>query len=828
MKYVAKYITVFSILVLVPFCFASVTKESDKSLHSGGGQWGFKKASSDEIRPFRILLIGDSVMNGYQHDVAKDLADLAACDVWLTPAHLNSNGIRNELEKIVSGEQYDVIHFNIGLHGWVKGRIPDGQYEPLLRQYVDALMKAAGDAKLIWASTTPIMTQEKPRNFDPENNPTIIDRNKIAAKVMSEKKIVINDLYSAVSEKLDIGTDKFHWSSQGKRIQADHVVRSIMKNLNVNKPGQTESEFSYVDVPSRTPKGFVWESEIPQDCPFEQSDLFNRIYFTGRFSDYMCGDTFYPSWASDGNLYSPWTDGSTDGMISQSYWGEGAKATTGHAAMIGDDPLSLTIKNTSPPKIGSALPYQGRYPAGSLVHNGIWYYATYCLTSGYPEQFANPKHNEFSYNWPVLGPTPGFQISYDLGKTWKPSPLTPAEPLFPEPKKNLGTVKMGVPHFVDFGKNMEHSPDGKAYLLGMGAEDNDPEPRPCIKPAFGKPYEISDECPDENFKHGNLSWISADQVYLSRVTPSPETINDIKSYEFFAGHDAAGKPIWSNNFDDIKPLIEWNNNMGCVTATYVPALKKYLMCITDGWPTTAKMDSYILEADTLTGPWRIISYMKDFGEQAYFLNFPSKFISNNGKDMWLCYSANFSSGRNGYHLKFKPEGGRYGLCLHEMRFLSKNDKDPSPAKVEKVDIFAGNIAPKAEITVSSTHKAHSPKALVDGVIAGFPENDAAEWASNAEKEGAWLKLEWEKKQQIDRVLLFDRPAIYEQVQSGLLIFSDGSFIHVDKELPTSAYAGLEIKFKPKNVNWIKFIVLKPGWRTANSGLSEIAVFAADQ
>ena len=328
------------------------------------------------------------------------------------------------------------------------------------------------------------------------------------------------------------------------------------------------------------PQGFFWESKVPKGCPFEQSPLLNSIYFTGRHSDYKCGDTFYPCWASDGNLYSPWTDGRTDGLISQSYWGKGEKATTGHAVMIGDDPLKLKIKNTSPPKNGSALPYQGRYPAGSLVHNSIWYYGTYCLTSGDPKQFANPKHNEFSYNWPVLGPMPGFQISYDLGKTWKPSPLTPEKPLFPEPQKNLGPVKMGVPHFVDFGKNMEHSPDGKAYLLGMGAEDNDPKPRPCIKPAFGKPYEISDECPDKNFKHGNLSWISADQVYLSRVTPSPETINDIKAYEFFAGHDAECKPIWSNNFEDIKPLIEWNNNMGCVTATYVPALKKYLMCIT--------------------------------------------------------------------------------------------------------------------------------------------------------------------------------------------------------------------------------------------------------
>lgn len=42
------------------------------------------------------------------------------------------------------------------------------------------------------------------------------------------------------------------------------------------------------------------------------------------------------------------------------------------------------------------------------------------------------------------------------------------------------SVKMGTPDFVDFGINMEHSPDGKAYLVGMGVEVDDPMPRPDI------------------------------------------------------------------------------------------------------------------------------------------------------------------------------------------------------------------------------------------------------------------------------------------------------------------------------------------------------------
>src|SRR3972149_6660918 len=222
-----------------------------------------------------------------------------------------------------------------------------------------------------------------------------------------------------------------------------------------------------------------------------------------------------------------------------------------------------------------------------MVHNGIWYYGTYCLGP-----HGSYLHNGFKWNWPNLGPMPGSQISRDNGKTWEPSPLTPEKPLFPEPREFLGPVKMGAPHFVDFGRNMEYSPDGKAYLIGMGAEENDPQPRPCLtlgKP--GEPFHVDTSCTDK-FAHANLSWITADQVYLARVKPSLETINDLETYEFFAGQDSAGEPVWTHQFEEVEPLIEWNNHMGCVTATYVAGLEKYLMCITDGWPTVGQMTSY--------------------------------------------------------------------------------------------------------------------------------------------------------------------------------------------------------------------------------------------
>ncbi|MDB5563051.1 MAG: hypothetical protein JWN11_2469 [Hyphomicrobiales bacterium] len=388
----------------------------------------------------------------------------------------------------------------------------------------------------------------------------------------------------------------------------------------------------------------TWPSTPPTDCPFPQSPTLRGITFTGRNAHYTNADTWYPSWGSDDVLYTPWTDGSFGEEMKRPFdcsskasdeanAGRDGNAGTGQARIIGNDPLALTVENLGI-EYASPAPYGGRYPCGSLMHNGIWYYGTYCLDeSGRTAEDGRPL------NWDILGPFVGFRISRDFGKTWEETPHTPVNPLFGETGKNGGKIKIGTPHVVDFGKNMQHSPDGKAYLVGHGAVRPDAE----------------------------LAWICGDQSYLCRVTPSPETMNDPGAYEFFGGHDAAGKPIWTNDFSAIKPLLDWQGRIGHATITYNAPLKKYLYCITDGGNTISSYNSYILESDAITGPWKLVSFMERFGQQAYFLNIPSKFISGDGRTVWLCYSANFTNHYLGTEWAPNPPGSQYSLCLQEMK-----------------------------------------------------------------------------------------------------------------------------------------------------------------
>jgi hypothetical protein len=363
----------------------------------------------------------------------------------------------------------------------------------------------------------------------------------------------------------------------------------------------------------------AWPDSTGADCPFPRSTRISQVKFTGR--SYVApgsgADTWYPSWATDGAMYSTFADGTVNGVTVQGYSDPGSQIT-GHARIDGDDPLALKITVVSTFH-NDPRPYAGRYPSASLVYNGVWYYGTYTLDD----------LNGACHNWCVQGPFVGFRQSTDAGKTWIDTKYTPADPVFGESGKNGSKVKFGPVHMVDFGKNMEHSPDGNAYFVSHGAVGNS----------------------------GLANWIGGDAVYLGRVMPTPQNMNDRGAFEFYTGSS------WSHDVAQAKPIVEWTGRLGSVTVTYDAPAKAYLM-----WTTrphfqnnnTGPFDTLLLEADQITGPWRIVSTLDRFGTEAYFVNVPSKFISQDGATMWLLYSANFAGGGS------NPPGSGYNFGLHEM------------------------------------------------------------------------------------------------------------------------------------------------------------------
>lgn len=210
----------------------SGAKETDPRLHSDGNGWRLDQARiTDPARP-RVLLIGDSILGGYQKSVIAALEGKAYVDTWVNPYCQSEHYNKLLAEMLASKGPYDVVHFNMGLHGWAKGRIKEGTFEPLTKGYVEVIKAKLPKAKIIWASSTPVTVKGKPTQLDPEINPTIIEHNRMAAKVMKVLNVPINDFYALLVGKLALARgDQFHWTAPAYQILADTVVRSISAAL---------------------------------------------------------------------------------------------------------------------------------------------------------------------------------------------------------------------------------------------------------------------------------------------------------------------------------------------------------------------------------------------------------------------------------------------------------------------------------------------------------------------------------------------------------------------------------------------------------------------
>ncbi|MEK0447009.1 MAG: hypothetical protein RLZZ399_2330, partial [Verrucomicrobiota bacterium] len=135
----------------------------------------------------------------------------------------------------------DAIHINIGLHGWPEGRILPGTYEPLTKAFVEVIRKHAPNAKVIWASSTPTFQKQNLKEFNPEINPIILEHNKMAAKVMSEYGIPVNDFYSELVGKADlVRADGVHWTPPAMEALAQIAAKSVLRELDEKRAGKAQ------------------------------------------------------------------------------------------------------------------------------------------------------------------------------------------------------------------------------------------------------------------------------------------------------------------------------------------------------------------------------------------------------------------------------------------------------------------------------------------------------------------------------------------------------------------------------------------------------------
>lgn len=195
----------------------------------------------------RVLLLGDSISQGYHQTVVEELgADFHV----VRPMNPNGQGYENcegttkgvaELDRwlALDGGHWDVIHFNFGLHdlkhvlpGTLKNsndpthpnQAPIDVYERQLREITERLL--ATGAEVIFCTTTPVPEGGVRPFRDPWD---VFDYNFVAAKIMREHNVHVTPLYAYAGSRLSELQQpvNVHFTKDGSRRLGSVVSGSI-------------------------------------------------------------------------------------------------------------------------------------------------------------------------------------------------------------------------------------------------------------------------------------------------------------------------------------------------------------------------------------------------------------------------------------------------------------------------------------------------------------------------------------------------------------------------------------------------------------------------
>ncbi|MCP4642159.1 MAG: SGNH/GDSL hydrolase family protein [bacterium] len=236
---------VLVMLCVVPCAMNAVAQEQPKSTaqlawEQKVGSKAMKSPAFAYVREEpalpRVLLIGDSISIGYTASTRELLKGKANLLRIPTNGGDTSRGLA-ELDKWIGEAEWDVIHFNWGLHDLkrMRGRKLDSSADRVtaLEEYeknLDALvgkLKATG-ATLIWTSTTPVPVGAAGRIKGDD-----VLYNEAAAGVMRKWGVEIDDLYAYVLPELEKHQKprNVHFTPEGSAFLAKQVALTITRAL---------------------------------------------------------------------------------------------------------------------------------------------------------------------------------------------------------------------------------------------------------------------------------------------------------------------------------------------------------------------------------------------------------------------------------------------------------------------------------------------------------------------------------------------------------------------------------------------------------------------
>jgi hypothetical protein len=154
---------------------------------------------------------------------------------------------------------------------------------------------------------------------------------------------------------------------------------------------------------------------------------------------------------------------------------------------------------------------------------------------------------------------------------------------------------------------------------------------------FGQDYAGARDEYVYSYGHG---WGGSKQAFLVRV--HKDQIQERSAYQFFAGLDGSGQAKWSAELRERQPVFSDANGKDenlSPSVVYHPVLERYLLTASHGGPQRLG----VFDGPQPWGPWTTVAYYENWGgfsgTEALLYSFPSKWISPDGKTMWMVFSS---------------------------------------------------------------------------------------------------------------------------------------------------------------------------------------------
>jgi hypothetical protein len=166
----------------------------------------------------RVLLIGDSICNGYQTFVREKMRGKMNVSFWASSKCVTDPDYFRELEFILDYTEYDVISFNNGLHSLTTDREEWTQAYSKAIEFIRAKCPAA---KVFITLCTPLA--------DEKLTAISAELNGISRNIAAENGLGIIDMFSPMDalDRAEYWTDTYHFTDAAKRMQADIIAINI-------------------------------------------------------------------------------------------------------------------------------------------------------------------------------------------------------------------------------------------------------------------------------------------------------------------------------------------------------------------------------------------------------------------------------------------------------------------------------------------------------------------------------------------------------------------------------------------------------------------------